>query len=84
MTFIIVFHRAWESQRSVRKENKGSSQTQQWQTPHRVPGAPLSCVLATPQSKRNSALELGDGGEIKHIQIAEIAAQTTAEDAVKE
>lgn len=84
MAFIIVSHSAWENQGSVRKENKGSSQSQQWQTFYRVPGAPLSCVLATLQSKANSALEPRDGGKIKHTQIAQITAQTTTGDAVKE
>lgn len=84
MAFIIVSHRAWENQRSGRKENKGSSWSQQWQASHRVPWAPLSSVTATPQSKGNSAQETGDGGKIKHTQIAQIIAQTITGDTVKE
>lgn len=66
------------------KENKGSSWSQQWQASHWVPWAPLSSVIATPQSKGNSAPEAGDGGKIKPMQIAQIIAQTTTEDTVKE
>lgn len=49
-----------------------------------MPWASLSSVTATPQSKGNSALEAGDGGKIKHMQIAQIIAQTTTKDTVKE
>ena len=67
-----------------RRENNGSSQSQQWQAPHWVQWASLSSVIATPQSKRNSSPEAGDGGEIKHMQIAKIIPQTTTKDTVKE
>lgn len=84
MALIIVSHCAWENQRSSRRENKGSSQSQQWQAPHWVPWASLSPVIPTPQSKRNSSPEAGDGGKIKHMQIAQIIAQITTKDTVKE
>lgn len=63
MAFIIVSNCAWENQRSVGKENKGSSQSPQWQAPHWVSGTPLPSVTATPQSEGNTQ-EAGDGGEI--------------------
>ena len=83
MALIIVSHCAWKNQRSAKKE-KGSSQSQQWQATHWEPWASLSSVTATPQSKGNSALEAGDGGKIKHTQIAQMIAQTTTKDTVKE
>lgn len=36
------------------------------------------------KKKRNSSPEAGDGGKIKHMQIAQIIAQITTKDTVKE
>ena len=36
------------------------------------------------KKKRNSSPEAGDGGKIKHMQIAQIIAQITTKDPVKE
>ena len=84
MAFIIVSNCAWEDQRSVGRENKGSSRSQQWRAPHWASGTPLPSATAAPQSEGNSTLEARDGGKIKHMQTAQIIAQMTTEDTVKE
>lgn len=76
MAFIIFSHCAWENQKSVRKKKKtkAAARISNDRHPTPVPGAPFSSVIATPQSKGNSALGAGDGGKIKHAQIVQILA----------
>lgn len=47
------------------RKNKGSSWSQQWQTPHWVPKAPLSSVIASLQSKEIVLGKTGDGEKNK-------------------
>lgn len=57
-----------------KKKTKAAARISNDRHPTPVPGAPFSSVIATPQSKGNSALGAGDGGKIKHAQIVQILA----------
>lgn len=79
----------------LRKSEECKKRKQRQQPESAETGSPLSAMsfiischinssIKKKKKKRNSSPEAGDGGKIKHMQIAQIVAQITTKDTIKE